>query len=79
MSSNRNDDWLRDSHTFSKPVINSRKKVGNRYRKEASIIQNAISELKRQKRKHEKATLKSEQNLNENIDERDYLKKWLSR
>jgi len=58
---------------------NSRKKVGNRYRKEASIIQNAISELKRQKRKHEKKLIKTEQNLNESIEGRDYLKRWLSR
>lgn len=68
-------DSLIDELSHIKSTYNSRTKAGNRYRKEASIIQNAISELRRQKRKHEKKLLNSE-TLKEGIDRRNNLKDW---
>lgn len=64
---------------YIKSEYNSRKKEGKQYRKEASLIQNTISELKRQKRKNDRLNeIEKEDTLNEgkSIDDRDGLKEW---
>jgi hypothetical protein len=64
---------------YIKGSYNSRKKEGKQYRKEASLIQNTISELKRQKRKNDRLNeIEKENTLNEGkgIDNRDILKEW---
>jgi len=65
-----------------KVSYNSRKKEGKQYRKEASLIQNTISELKRQKRKNDRLNeIENDNTLNENkgIDDRQVLKEWFKR
>jgi hypothetical protein len=64
---------------YIKGSYNSRKKEGKQYRKEASLIQNTISELKREKRKNDRLNeIEKESTLNEGrgIDNRDILKEW---
>jgi hypothetical protein len=71
-----------DELQYIKGSYNSRKKLGKQYRKEASLIQNTISELKRQKRKNDRLNeIEKENTLNENkgIDNRSVLKEWFSR
>jgi len=65
-----------------KGSYNSRKKEGKQYRKEASLIQNTISELKRQIRKNDRLNeIENDNTLNENkgIEDRQVLKEWFKR
>ena len=67
---------------YVKTAYQSRKKEGNQYRKEASIMQNAISELRRQKRKNNRLNeIENENTLNEStgIEVRDVLKEWFKK
>ena len=68
-----------DELQYIKGSYNSRKKEGKQYRKEASLIQNPISELRRQMRKNDRLNeIEKENTLNEGpgIDNRDILKEW---
>jgi nicotinic acid mononucleotide adenylyltransferase len=70
-----------DELQYIKSEYNYRKKEGRQYRKEASLIQNTISELKRQKRKNDRLNeIEKENTLNEDkgIDNRSILKEWFS-
>ena len=68
-----------DELRYVKSSYQSRKKEGKQYRKEASIMQNAISELRRQKRRNDRLNeIENENTLNENkgLQDRDILKSW---
>jgi len=72
-----------DELQYIKGSYNSRKKEGRQYRKEASLIQHTISELKRQKRKNDRLnevekenTLNESSNADVGIENRDILKEW---
>jgi len=70
---------LMEELQYVKSEYNYRKKEGKQYRKEASIIQQAISELRRQKRKNDRLNeVEKENTLNEGkgIDKRSVLKEW---
>jgi len=68
-----------DELQYIKGSYNSRTREGKQYRKEASLIQHTISELKRQKRKNDRLNeIEKENALNEDkgIDNRSVLKEW---
>jgi hypothetical protein len=66
---------LMDELRYVKSSYNSRKKASSRYRKEASKMQDAYSELRRLKRKNDKLLLSEPK---ENFD-RDGIKEWFAR
>jgi nicotinic acid mononucleotide adenylyltransferase len=75
-------DELMEELRYVKTAYQSRKKEGKQYRKEASIMQNAISELRRQKRKNNRLNeIENENTLNESpgIEARDMLKEWFKK
>lgn len=75
-------DELMEELRYVKTAYQSRKKEGKQYRKEASIMQNAISELRRQKRKNNRLNeIENENTLNEStgIGVRDVLKEWFKK
>ena len=59
-----------------KSSYESRKKSGARYRKEAAMLQNAIAELRRQKRKNDKMFEDNSINESSGIENRSVLKEW---
>lgn len=72
---------LMEELQYVKASYEYRKKEGRQYRKEASLLQNAISELKRQQRMNDRLNeIEKENTLNESrdrgIDNRSILKEW---